>query len=426
MQDDKVVEGKVRLARILGERMEKAFYPAARRSFTSETDVGTAFYAWAKAHELSFAENRHVLNDVIRKYVCFRLQLASKMARDLSAESHFLSSAFEGHLDFDTTRSLMSEFDAAEKAASLFKGPDFFTKSAVLEMLSLMTAEVKESLLPAADFFAPETEGFVHEARRILDLYIESLSFCDPDFRGREGKLPLLLLKAIGTDLGLSQRNRIMESAKTMVPLDEMFSKMQKTEEGLPDTRFIYRYMLFRAYVPAFFASYLWQRRDMRDSIAEGILQSPSVARWVRRRVAAGDLLPEDIPVRQKMYLKIHMFMRQWAFFNPKNTRAYYRYFPDFAMRIADKASGDAFPAAAMKLMRELGKTREGNKRPFSKEIENFLIEETGDYVIQTAHTIYFTYGLSFRKPDDFVVSTLKELPIKHPFLAGIKKIFGL
>lgn len=59
----------------------------------------------------------------------------------------------------------------------------------------------------------------------------------------------------------------------------------------------------------------------------------------------AGDLLPEDIPVRQKMYLKIHMFMRQWAFFNPKNTRAYYRYFPDFAMRIADKASGDAFPA---------------------------------------------------------------------------------
>ena len=55
MQDDKVVEGKVRLARILGERMEKAFYPAARRSFTSETDVGTAFYAWAKAHELSFA-----------------------------------------------------------------------------------------------------------------------------------------------------------------------------------------------------------------------------------------------------------------------------------------------------------------------------------------------------------------------------------
>ena len=43
MQDDKVVEGKVRLARILGERMEKAFYPAARRSFTSETDVGTAF-----------------------------------------------------------------------------------------------------------------------------------------------------------------------------------------------------------------------------------------------------------------------------------------------------------------------------------------------------------------------------------------------
>ena len=399
MQDDKVVEGKVRLARILGERMEKAFYPAARRSFTSETDVGTAFYAWAKAHELSFAENRHVLNDVIRKYVCFRLQLASKMARDLSAESHFLSSAFEGHLDFDTTRSLMSEFDAAEKAASLFKGPDFF---------------------------APETEGFVHEARRILDLYIESLSFCDPDFRGRKGKLPLLLLKAIGTDLGLSQGNRIMESAKTMVPLDEMFSKMQKTEEGLPDTRFIYRYMLFRAYVPAFFASYLWQRRDMRDSIAEGILQSPSVARWVRRRVAAGDLLPEDIPVRQKMYLKIHMFMRQWAFFNPKNTRAYYRYFPDFAMRIADKASGDAFPAAAMKLMRELGKTREGNKRPFSKEIENFLIEETGDYVIQTAHTIYFTYGLSFRKPDDFVVSTLKELPIKHPFLAGIKKIFGL
>lgn len=164
----------------------------------------------------------------------------------------------------------------------------------------------------------------------------------------------------------------------------------------------------------------------MRDSIAEGILQSPSVARWVRRRVAAGDLLPEDIPVRQKMYLKIHMFMRQWAFFNPKNTRAYYRYFPDFAMRIADKASGDAFPAAAMKLMRELGKTREGNKRPFSKEMENFLIEETRDYVIQTAHTIYFTYGLSFRKPDDFVVSTLKELPIKHPFLAGIKKIFGL
>lgn len=303
----------------------------------------------------------------------------------------------------------MSEFDAAEKAASLFKGPDFFTKSAVLEMLSLMTAEVKESLLPAADFFAPETEGFVHEARRILDLYIESLSFCDPDFRGREGKLPLLLLKAIGTDLGLSQGNRIMESAKTMVPLDEMFSKMQKTEEGLPDTRFIYRYMLFRAYVPAFFASYLWQRRDMRDSIAEGILQSPSVARWVRRRVAAGDLLPEDIPVRQKMYLKIHMFMRQWAFFNSKNTRAYYRYFPDFAMRIADKASGDAFPAAAMKLMRELGKTREGNKRPFSKEMENFLIEETRDYVIQTAHTIYFTYGLSFRKPDDFVVSTMKK-----------------
>ena len=104
MQDDKVVEGKVRLARILGERMEKAFYPAARRSFTSETDVGTAFYAWAKAHELSFAENRHVLNDVIRKYVCFRLQLASKMARDWSAESHFLSSACEGHLDFETAR----------------------------------------------------------------------------------------------------------------------------------------------------------------------------------------------------------------------------------------------------------------------------------------------------------------------------------
>ena len=60
-----------------------------------------------------------------------------------------------------------------------------------------------------------------------------------------------------------------------------------------------------------------------------------------------------------------------------------------------------------------------------SERDRNFLIQETAAFINTSCRTMYFAYGIGFRKPEDFIASQWKE-HTKNPLLKGMKKIFGL
>lgn len=95
--------------------------------------------------------------------------------------------------------------------------------------------------------------------------------------------------------------------------------------------------------VLSFFGSYMYQDRKLRDSIYKGIMKSRPVKRLIRTAKAIHFMEADDFILNQRLYLKINMFMRQWAIFDPKRKEHYYRYYPNFTSYIGDRMEDESF-----------------------------------------------------------------------------------
>ena len=424
MHDEQMGEQKIQIARILLERMSRRFYPLACRSFTDAgSTIDAALFALFRKKGLPFAESRKVRNSIVRKYVHFRLELASMVVKEDSRQNPFLESTMKDNLDFDITRSFSEEFDGVRKALLPFRPPFTMTGAEVIPLLSLLSGETGANLSPLADDFTKETKGYLEKVKEESHRFMEALSFCDPRFHDTtKTELPFLLKQCICENLGMEQGGLVVESAQILMPLTEVTPFIARKELTSGGARFFYHYLLFRALMVSFFASYMWQDRKLKDPVYLGILKSRPMVRLIRAGKAIHFLREEDLPLSQRLYLKMHMFMRQWAIFDPKNEKAWYRYYPNFTSYITDRMEDEHFEDRINGLLDEFCHT---DDFVLSERDRNFLIQETAAFINTSCRTMYFAYGIGFRKPEDFIASQWKE-HTKNPLLNGMKKIFGL
>lgn len=424
MHDEQMGEQKVQIARLLLDRMSRRFYPLACQSFAVHgSTVDGALFALFRKKGLPFAENRKVRNSIVRKYVHFRLELASTVVKEDSRQSPFLESTMKDNLDFDITRSFSEEFDGVRKALLPFRPPFAMTGAEVIPLLSLLSGETGTNLSSLADDFTEETKGYLEKVLDESHRFMEALSFCDPRFHdGTKKKIPFLLEQCICENLGMEQGGLVAESAQILMPLTEVTPFIARKEMTPGGARFFYHYLLFRAIMVSFFASYMWQDRKLKDDVYRGIMRSRPMVRLIRAGKAIHFLREEDLPLSQRLYLKIHMFMRQWAIFDPKNEKTWYRYYPNFTSYITDRMAEEGFEDRINGLLDEFCHT---DDFVLSERDRNFLIQETEAFINTACRTMYFAYGIGFRKPEDFIASQWKE-HTKNPLLKGMKKIFGL
>ena len=424
MHDEQMGEQKIQIARILLERMSRRFYPLACRSFTDTgSTIDAALFALFRKKGLPFAESRKVRNSIVRKYVHFRLELASLVVKEDSRQNPFLESTMKDNLDFDITRAFSAEFDGVRKALLPFRPPFTMTGAEVIPLLSLLSGETGANLSPLADDFTKETKGYLEKVKEESHRFMEALSFCDPRFHDTtKTELPFLLKQCICENLGMEQGGLVVESAQILMPLTEVTPFIARKELTPGGARFFYHYLLFRALMVSFFASYMWQDRKLKDPVYLGILKSRPMVRLIRAGKAIHFLREEDLPLSQRLYLKMHMFMRQWAIFDPKNEKAWYRYYPNFTSYITDRMEDEHFEDRINGLLDEFCHT---DDFVLSERDRNFLIQETAAFINTSCRTMYFAYGIGFRKPEDFIASQWKE-HTKNPLLKGMKKIFGL
>ena len=424
MHDEQMGEQKIQIARILLERMSRRFYPLACRSFTDTgSTIDAALFALFRKKGLPFAESRKVRNSIVRKYVHFRLELASLVVKEDSRQNPFLESTMKDNLDFDITRSFSEEFDGVRKALLPFRPPFTMTGAEVIPLLSLLSGETGANLSPLADDFTKETKGYLEKVKEESHRFMEALSFCDPRFHDTtKTELPFLLKQCICENLGMEQGGLVVESAQILMPLTEVTPFIARKELTPGGARFFYHYLLFRALMVSFFASYMWQDRKLKDPVYLGILKSRPMVRLIRAGKAIHFLREEDLPLSQRLCLKMHMFMRQWAIFDPKNEKAWYRYYPNFTSYITDRMEDEHFEDRINGLLDEFCHT---DDFVLSERDRNFLIQETAAFINTSCRTMYFAYGIGFRKPEDFIASQWKE-HTKNPLLKGMKKIFGL
>lgn len=424
MHDEQMGEQKIQIARILLERMSRRFYPLACRSFTDTgSTIDAALFALFRKKGLPFAESRKVRNSIVRKYVHFRLELASMVVKEDSRQTPFLESTMKDNLDFDITRSFSEEFDGVRKALLPFRPPFTMTGAEVIPLLSLLSGETGTNLSPLADDFTKETKGYLEKVKEESHRFMEALSFCDPRFHDTtKTELPFLLKQCICENLGMEQGGLVVESAQILMPLTEVTPFIARKELTPGGAQFFYHYLLFRALMVSFFASYMWQDRKLKDPVYLGILKSRPMVWLIRAGKAIHFLREEDLPLSQRLYLKMHMFMRQWAIFDPKNEKAWYRYYPNFTSYITDRMEDEHFEDRINGLLDEFCHT---DDFVLSERDRNFLIQETAAFINTSCRTMYFAYGIGFQKPEDFIASQWKE-HTKNPLLKGMKKIFGL
>lgn len=424
MHDEQMAEEKKKIARLLLFHMNCRFYPLACRSFAFPgLTVDKAVNAMLQKEGLPCASDRKTRNSLIRKYVHFRLELASLIVKSDSRRSAFLENAVKDSLDFDITRSFSSEFDNVRRALLPFKPPFVMESGSVIPLMTYLSRETGTSLAPLTDYLARETEGYMNQVKEESADFMAALSFCHPDFHDTSVlKLPFLLLQCICENLGMEEGGLVTESAQILMPLTEVMPYMAKKTLSSEGTRFFYHYIVFRAMVLSFFGSYMYQDRKLRDSIYKGIMKSRPVMRLIRTAKAIHFMDSEDFVLNQRLYLKINMFMRQWSIFDPKNKKTYYRYYPNFTTYITDKMDDEGFEDRINGLLDEFCRA---DNFTLSERDRNFLIQETAAYINTVSHAMYFAYGIGFRKPEDFIDSRWNE-HTKNPLFKGFKKIFGL
>lgn len=291
-----------------------------------------------------------------------------------------------------------------------------------MPLVSLLSLETGLSLSPYVDFFRKETRSYIDRMQRDGTDFLAALSFCDPEYHAGDTRLPAFLCLALGEAEGRALAAQVFESAQMLGTLEQCLSSLYPLKDTAR-ARFLYAYVRFRAHVFSFFVSYLRQERAMRPAILSGMLTSPCFARWVHRMQMQGFLSDRDQEESQRFYLKVNMFLRQWAIFDPKQPQYYYHYFPDFTHSITARTEAEDFDARVTVLLQEILHITGAD--PLPPDAMGFLVQETKTYLVNMAHTVYFSYSLSLRRPEDFVAARYRRNE-GSSLLHQIKRALGL
>lgn len=417
MKDEELLARKKRLSAILLHRLNRHFYPLACRSFSLDAlSIDQAFAGVAAG--LS-ARDRSV---VVRMYVHFRLALAEMFLETEAEGSSFLSLMLAGKLSLDVTGQFSKAFPKVRDGLSYFFSSTGKPEAGILPLVSLLSLETGLSLAPYVDFFRKETLSYIDRVQRDGTDFLAALSFCDPEYHAGDTRLPAFLCLALGEAEGRALAAQVFESAQMLGTLEQCLSPLYPLKDAAR-ARFLYAYVRFRAHVSSFFVSYLRQERAMRPAILRGTLTSPCFARWVHRMQMQGFLSDRDQEESQRFYLKVNMFLRQWAIFDPKQPQYYYHYFPDFTHSITARTEAEDFDARVTVLLQEI--LRITGADPLPPDAMGFLVQETKTYLVNMAHTVYFSYSLGLRRPEDFVAARYRRKE-GSSLLHQIKRALGL
>lgn len=417
MKDEELLARKKRLSAILLHRLNRHFYPLACRSFSHEAlSIDQAFAREADA--LSAKERSKVL----KKYVHFRLALAEMFLTTEAKSSPFLSLTLTEKLSLDVTGQFSKAFERVRDGLSYFFSSFEQPEVAVLPLVSLLAKETGLSLSPYVDFFRKEMLSYIDRMQRDGTDFLAALSFCDPEYHAGDTRLPALLCLALGEAEGRALAAQVFESAQMLGTLEQCLSPLYPLKDAAR-VRFLYAYVRFRAHVFSFFVSYLRQERAMRPAILSGALTSPCFTRWMHRMQMQGFLSDRDQEESQRFYLKVNMFLRQWAIFDPKQPQYYYHYFPDFTHSITARTEAEDFDARVTVLLQEILRITGADSLP--PDAMGFLVQETKTYLVNMAHTVYFSYSLGLRRPEDFVAARYRRKE-GSSLLHQIKRALGL
>ena len=417
MRDEELLVRKKELATLLVHRMNRHFYPLACRSFSHEALSIDQAFAW-EADALSAKERAKVL----KKYVHFRLALAEMFLTTEAKSSPFLSLTLTEKLSLDVTGQFSKVFERVRDGLSYFFSSTGKPEAGILPLVSLLSLETGLSLSPYVDFFRKETLSYIDRMQRDGTDFLAALSFCDPEYHAGDTHLPAFLCLALGEAEGRALAAQVFESAQMLGTLEQCLSPLYPLKDAAR-ARFFYAYVRFRAHVFSFFVSYLRQERAMRPAILRGALTSPCFARWVHRMQMQGFLSDRDQEESQRFYLKVNMFLRQWAIFDPKQPQYYYHYFPDFTHSITARTEAEDFDARVTVLLQEI--LRITGADPLPPDAMGFLVQETKTYLVNMAHTVYFSYSLGLRRPEDFVAARYRRNE-GSSLLHQIKRALGL
>lgn len=417
MRDEELLVRKKELATLLVHRMNRHFYPLACRSFSHEALSIDQAFAW-EADALSAKERAKVL----KKYVHFRLALAEMFLTTEAKSSPFLSLTLTEKLSLDVTGQFSKVFERVRDGLSYFFSSTGKPEAGILPLVSLLSLETGLSLSPYVDFFRKETLSYIDRMQRDGTDFLAALSFCDPEYHAGDTHLPAFLCLALGEAEGRALAAQVFESAQMLGTLEQCLSPLYPLKDAAR-ARFFYAYVRFRAHVFSFFVSYLRQERAMRPAILRGALTSPCFARWVHRMQMQGFLSDRDQEESQRFYLKVNMFLRQWAIFDPKQPQYYYHYFPDFTHSITARTEAEDFDARVTVLLQEI--LRITGADPLPPDAMGFLVQETKTYLVNMAHTVYFSYSLGLRRPEDFVAAKYRRNE-GSSLLHQIKRALGL
>ena len=417
MRDEELLVRKKELATLLVHRMNRHFYPLACRSFSHEALSIDQAFAW-EADALSAKERSKVL----KKYVHFRLALAEMFLTTEAKSSPFLSLTLTEKLSLDVTGQFSKVFERIRDGLSYFFSSTGKPEAEILPLVSLLSRETGLSLSPYVDFFRKETLSYIDRMQRNGTDFLAALSFCDPEYHAGDTRLPAFLCLALGEAEGRALAAQVFESAQMLGTLEQCLSPLYPLKDAAR-ARFLYAYVRFRAHVFSFFVSYLRQERAMRPAILSGALTSPCFVRWVHRMQMQGFLSDRDQEESQRFYLKVNMFIRQWAIFDPKQPRYYYHYFPDFTHSITARTEAEDFDARVTVLLQEI--LRITGADPLPPDAMGFLVQETKTYLVNMAHTVYFSYSLGLRRPEDFVAARYRRNE-GSSLLHQIKRALGL
>lgn len=417
MRDEELLVRKKELATLLVHRMNRHFYPLACRSFSHEALSIDQAFAW-EADALSAKEQSKVL----KKYVHFRLALAEMFLTTEAKSSPFLSLTLTEKLSLDVTGQFSKAFERVRDGLSYFFSSTGKPEAGILPLVSLLSLETGLSLSPYVDFFRKETLSYIDRMQRDGTDFLAALSFCDPEYHAGDTRLPAFLCLALGEAEGRALAAQVFESAQMLGTLEQCLSSLYPLKNAAR-ARFLYAYVRFRAHVFSFFVSYLRQERAMRPAILRGALTSPCFTRWVYRMQLQGFLSDRDQEESQRFYLKVNMFLRQWAIFDPKQPQYYYHYFPDFTHSITARTEAEDFDARVTVLLQEI--LRIAGADPLPPDAMGFLVQETKTYLVNMAHTVYFSYSMGLRRPEDFVAARYRRKE-GSSLLHQIKRALGL
>ena len=419
MKDEELLVWKDRLMSRLVCSLNRHFYPLACESF-SRAGVSLERAFLEKAQDILPKAAPKALGAAVRKYVHFRLALADRFLRSEAEGSPFLSFALAKEMDLDVTHQMAGSFASLREVL-----PDFFLLSkegaGISSLVSFLEKEIGISLSPLADFFRVETEGYLSQMRADAGDFLSAMALCDPDFKEEKEKLPYRLAQALAEEIGLSYSDQVWESAQMMASLDKAARNLISTHTPAAAC-FLYRYALFRMEVLAFYGAYLWQDRKLKDAFFRGCLKGKAFTRWVKRMHMRGLLTPRDLYFSEKLYLKMNLFMRQWAFFDPKNRKYYFKYFPNFTLSIEERTDEPDFDKKVWLLLEDLRRSIEGKE--ISPPFLHFLVQETRTYMVNMAHTMYFAYTMGLKRPGDFVAGKYR-VDDAPSLLNQIKRFFG-